>query len=109
MGDNISADSWLILRACELDLGETAVPAEPYLDSLSRHQPPVTISQSPAQPSTVAIVSTHGAMALVCALGCAGLALTILVFYPGYLTRDAAFVRNYVESWHLGDWQSPLM
>jgi hypothetical protein len=48
-------------------------------------------------------------MALVCALGCAGLALTILVFYPGYLTRDAAFVRNYVESWHLGDWQSPLM
>jgi len=48
-------------------------------------------------------------MMLVCAMACAGLAVTILVFYPGYLTRDATFVRNYVETWHLGDWQSPLM
>jgi hypothetical protein len=48
-------------------------------------------------------------MMLVCAMACAGFALTILVFYPGYLTRDATFVRDYVQTWHLGDWQSPLM
>ncbi len=48
-------------------------------------------------------------MVLVCVMACAGFALTILVFYPGYLTRDATFVRSYVQTWHLGDWQSPLM
>jgi hypothetical protein len=42
-------------------------------------------------------------------MACAGLALTILAFFPGYLTRDAAFVYGYVQTWHLGDWQSPLM
>ncbi len=48
-------------------------------------------------------------MALVGMMACAGLALTILAFFPGYLTRDAAYVRGYVQTWHLGDWQSPLM
>jgi len=42
-------------------------------------------------------------------MACAGLALTILAFYPGYLTRDATFIRGYVQTWYLGDWQSPLM
>ncbi len=95
----------------QIDGGEAAVrPAERYPDTPSLHQPPVTISQSPArQPSTVAIDAAHGAMALVCVMACAGFALTILVFYPGYLTRDATFVRGYVQTWHLGDWQSPLM
>jgi hypothetical protein len=94
-----------------MDVGETAVtPVERYSDNLSRRRSPAVISQSLArQPSTAVIDTTHGAMALVGATVCAGLALTILVFYPGYLTRDAAFVRNYVETWHLGDWQSPLM
>jgi hypothetical protein len=48
-------------------------------------------------------------VAFVCITACAGVALTILVFYPGYLTRDAAYVYGYVQSWYLGDWQSPLM
>jgi hypothetical protein len=94
-----------------MDVGETAaMPGERHADDLALHQPSARMSHSLArQPSTVAIDKTHGAMALVCAMACAGLALTILVFYPGYLTRDAAFVRHYVETWHLGDWQSPLM
>src|SRR5260370_8691478 len=94
-----------------MDVGETAVTTgERQADNLSLHQSAVTISQSPAQqPSTVAMDAAHAAMALVGVMACAGLALTILVFYPGYLTRDATFVRNYVQTWHLGDWQSPLM
>lgn len=48
-------------------------------------------------------------MVLAGVMACAGWTLTILVFYPGYLTRDASFVLNYVQTWHLGDWQSPLM
>lgn len=31
------------------------------------------------------------------------------MLYPGYLTRDATFIRGYVQTWYLGDWQSPLM
>jgi len=53
--------------------------------------------------------AAHGTIVLVCVMAGVGLALTILVFYPGYLTRDATFVRGYVENWYLGDWQSPLM
>jgi hypothetical protein len=53
--------------------------------------------------------TAYSVMVLVCVMACVGLALTILVFYPGYLTRDATFVRGYVENWYLGDWQSPLM
>jgi hypothetical protein len=68
---------------------------------------PVAISQAPArQPSTAA---ARRAMALVCVTACAGFALTVLAFFPGYLTRDAAFIHGYVQTWHLGDWQSPLM
>src|SRR5262249_10658842 len=48
-------------------------------------------------------------MALVCVMASAGFALTILLFYPGYLTRDATFVRRYLQAGRLGDWQSPLM
>jgi hypothetical protein len=85
-------------------------PAERYPDSLSLHQPPVAISQPPArQPLTAAIATVRSATVLVCVMACAGFALTILAFYPGYLTRDATFVRAYVQTWHLGDWQSPLM
>ena len=53
--------------------------------------------------------TAHGAMVLVCVMACAGLVLTILVFYPGYLTRDATYIRGYLQTWYLGDWQSPLM
>jgi hypothetical protein len=79
-------------------------------DNLSLHQSSVTISQSQArQPSTIAIDTAYGAMVLVCVLACAGFVLTILVFFPGYLTRDATYVHTYVQTGYLGDWQSPLM
>src|SRR5262249_23656923 len=95
----------------EIDVGETAVtPGERHPHSLSSHESALAFSPLPArQPSAVAIDKGHGAIVLVCAMACAGLALSILVFHPGYLTRGATFVRNYVETWHLGDWQSPLM
>jgi hypothetical protein len=44
-----------------------------------------------------------GAMAIAC------FALTVVALYPGYLTNDATYVYGYVQDWHLGDWQSPLM
>jgi hypothetical protein len=47
-------------------------------------------------------------MLLVSALTAAGLGLTLLFLYPGYLTNDATYVYSYVQDWHLGDWQSPL-
>jgi hypothetical protein len=61
------------------------------------------------RPSRVATVMAYVATALVCITACVGFALTILVFYPGYMTRDAAYVYGYVQSGYLGDWQSPLM
>jgi hypothetical protein len=48
-------------------------------------------------------------MAPVFMMACAAFALTILFFFPGYLTRDASFVHSYAQEWYLGDWQSPLM
>jgi hypothetical protein len=39
----------------------------------------------------------------------AGLALTILVFYPGYSTVDARYVYSDAQAWQFGDWQSPAM
>jgi hypothetical protein len=86
------------------------VPGERHPDNLSLHKSPLTISQSEArQPLKVAMNTAHGAMVLVCVMACAGLVLTILVFYPGYLTRDATYIRGYLQTWYLGDWQSPLM
>ena len=38
-----------------------------------------------------------------------GFALTIAVFYPGYMTNDATFIYQYMQAWSFGDWQSPLM
>lgn len=46
---------------------------------------------------------------LILALTAAGFALTVLVFYPGYLTNDATYVYQYMQAWRFGDWQSPLM
>jgi hypothetical protein len=39
----------------------------------------------------------------------AGYALTILVFYPGYVTVDARYVYVDAKAWQFGDWQSPAM
>ena len=46
---------------------------------------------------------------MICAMVAAGFALTILVFYPGYMTNDATFVYQYMKTWEFGDWQSPMM
>ncbi len=43
------------------------------------------------------------------ALAGAGFTLTVLVFYPGYMTNDAAFVYRFMSEWRFGDWQSPIM
>ena len=39
----------------------------------------------------------------------AGFALTLTVFYPGYMTNDAVFVYRFAQEGRYGDWQSPLM
>src|SRR5712691_2040161 len=39
----------------------------------------------------------------------AGYALTVLVFYPGYVTVDARYVYAEAQAWQFGDWQSPVM
>jgi hypothetical protein len=46
---------------------------------------------------------------LVGALVAAGYALTVLVFYPGYITVDAQYVYADAQAWQFGDWQSPAM
>ena len=85
-------------------------PAERHPDSLSFRPSGMAISQPRApQKLSGAIDTPRGATLLVCAMACAAVALTILVLYPGYLTRDATFIRGYVQTWYLGDWQSPLM
>jgi hypothetical protein len=38
-----------------------------------------------------------------------GFGLTVLVFYPGYITVDARYVYADAKAWHFGDWQSPAM
>src|SRR5215510_11720553 len=39
----------------------------------------------------------------------AGYAVTVLVFYPGYVTVDARYVYADAQAWQFGDWQSPAM
>jgi hypothetical protein len=56
-----------------------------------------------------AIAATTGVTALIVALAAAGFALTVLMAYPGYLTNDATYIYQYMQSWSFGDWQSPLM
>jgi len=36
-------------------------------------------------------------------------ALTVLMFYPGYITADAGYVYAEAKAWRFGDWQSPVM
>jgi hypothetical protein len=66
---------------------------------------PVTIFAPPAKARPA---PGSAAMLLVSALTAAGLGLTVLLLYPGYLTNDATYVYSYIQDWHLGDWQSPL-
>ncbi len=48
-------------------------------------------------------------MLFIVALVAASFALTMLVFYPGYMTNDARYVYGFMQEWSFGDWQSPLM
>jgi hypothetical protein len=50
-----------------------------------------------------------GVTLLIAGMVAVGFALTMLVFYPGYMTNDATFVYDYSREWRFGDWQSPLM
>src|SRR5215468_1873199 len=61
------------------------------------------------RPSVPAIRASNGVVTLILALAAAGFALTVLVFFPGYLTNDATYVYQYMQDWRFGDWQSPLM
>jgi len=47
--------------------------------------------------------------AVLAAALAAGFALTLFVFYPGYMTNDAVFVYEFARAGRYGDWQSPLM
>ncbi len=67
----------------------------------------VTTAEQPSQ--TVAGRAPHGAALFIAALAAAGFALTVTVFYPGYLTTDAGYVYRFMQAWSFGDWQSPLM
>jgi hypothetical protein len=52
----------------------------------------------------------NGASRILIALAiAAGYALTVLVFYPGYVTVDARYVYADAQAWQFGDWQSPVM
>ncbi len=35
--------------------------------------------------------------------------LTVLVYFPGYITVDARYVYADAKLWQFGDWQSPAM
>src|SRR5256885_16922546 len=61
------------------------------------------------QPSASVIRTSIGTIALILALAAAGFALTVFLFFPGYLTNDASFIYQYMRDWRFGDWQSPLM
>src|SRR5215469_51607 len=39
----------------------------------------------------------------------AGFVLTLMVFYPGVMTYDAAWIYADIGEGKLGDWQSPVM
>jgi hypothetical protein len=46
---------------------------------------------------------------LVLLMVAAGYTVTVLVFYPGYVTVDARYVYADAQAWQFGDWQSPAM
>src|SRR5215470_14123123 len=61
------------------------------------------------RPSAFPMAASAGAITLIATLAALGFGLTVLLFFPGYLTNDATYVYQYMRDWHFGDWQSPLM
>src|SRR5262245_32213180 len=53
--------------------------------------------------------ASAGTITLIATIAALGFGLTVLVFFPGYLTTDATFIYQYMREWRFGDWQSPLM
>jgi hypothetical protein len=51
----------------------------------------------------------RASLALLIVLLSAGFILTVVVFYPGYITVDAQYVYDDAKADRLGDWQSPAM
>jgi hypothetical protein len=68
----------------------------------------ITVTNQPSLSVPTARPSL-GITLLISTLIVAGLALTLLAFYPGYMTNDATFVYAVSKDWQFGDWQSPLM
>src|SRR5215475_912882 len=61
------------------------------------------------RPSVLPVAASAGTIMLIATLAALGFALTVVLFFPGYLTNDATFVYQYMRDWRFGDWQSPLM
>jgi hypothetical protein len=61
------------------------------------------------RPSVLPIAASAGTITLIATIAALGFGLTVLVFFPGYLTNDATFIYQYMRDWRFGDWQSPLM
>jgi hypothetical protein len=61
------------------------------------------------RPSAFPMAASAGTITLIATLSALGFALTVVLFFPGYLTNDATFVYQYMRDWRFGDWQSPLM
>jgi hypothetical protein len=66
-------------------------------------------TSEPMGPATPARRSGLALDLAVLLMVAAGYALTVLVFYPGYVTVDAQYVYADAKAWQLGDWQSPAM
>jgi hypothetical protein len=63
----------------------------------------------PATAKTKAQPAAAVSALLVLLMVAAGYAVTVLVFYPGYVTVDARYVYADAQAWQFGDWQSPAM
>ena len=57
-------------------------------------------------PETTTTRASFGARLGILVMVAAGFALTMVVFYPGYMTTDAGYVYRFMQEWSFGDWQS---
>src|SRR5260370_41959869 len=51
----------------------------------------------------------RAAKLIITGLCMAGYMLTLVAFFPGYMTTDSAFGYGFMQACKFGDWQSPLM